>query len=146
MPMSMRPFAKTGQTKAYEERKAFHASLASQAEKTRDRIESQISNLDQNPDYKQFDRGCEYLLQWYRNRVGNCDGDSDEDSIITSLGDAQSNSSGLLRVDDDDCNSEDESSINHSSDYSSSDGNDSGSGSNSDDGDRSDESNDGSGQ
>lgn len=33
-------FLKTGQTKAYEERKAFHASLASQAEKNRDRIES----------------------------------------------------------------------------------------------------------
>ena len=66
-------FLKTGQTKAYEERKAFHASLASQAETTRARIESTIANLDPNPHHKVFERGCQVLLHWYRTKVGDGD-------------------------------------------------------------------------
>lgn len=118
-------FLKTGQTKAYEERKAFHASLASQAETTRDRLESTIANLDPNPHHKVFERGCEVLLHWYRTRVG--DGDAhraEEDSSMTSADDyhlqdqdAQSDSSGLLRVPEGDGDSEDSSGSSGSDSY-----------------------------
>ena len=112
-------FLKTGQTKAYEERKAFHASLASQAETTRDRIESTIANLDPNPHHKVFERGCQVLLHWYRTKVGDGDAhlaEEDSSSSMTSVDDnhspdqdAQFDSSGFLRVPEGDGDSEDSS-------------------------------------
>ena len=104
---------KIGQSKAYQERNMFHHTLTSKAKATWERVSQQIQNLDPNTASKSFDGGCQHLLEWYRNRVGNgadanCTSTSSSASSCTgSLG--HTNTSGLLPrsqspSDDDWCN------------------------------------------
>jgi hypothetical protein len=61
---------KIGTTESYKERRRFHSLIADRAAQSRLRIQQRITEVDPNPIGGTYEGGCEYLLKWFRDRVG----------------------------------------------------------------------------
>ena len=59
-----------GTTKAYETRKAYLRQVKTRATESVNRIREKIALLDVNPE-KSFEGGCEFLLNWYNEIIGD---------------------------------------------------------------------------
>ena len=53
----------------YVARRTFMESIITRANLSEQRIDAEITKLDQHDGVKTFQGGCDYLLAWYRNKV-----------------------------------------------------------------------------
>jgi hypothetical protein len=68
--LSRQLFGSIGTTKAYETRKAYLQQVKTRATESVNRIREKIALLDVNPE-KSFEGGCEFLLNWYNEIIGD---------------------------------------------------------------------------
>jgi hypothetical protein len=68
--LSRQLFGSIGTTKAYETRKAYLQQVKTRATESVNRLREKIALLDVNPE-KSFEGGCEFLLNWYNEIIGD---------------------------------------------------------------------------